>query len=129
MKVFTASTNGRGTQPLAMGATNWRAIIMIDAVIFFGLINVVFEFIVLGLIPPRARLRLLGSKRGQLTLHIVIMCFVLWTHWGTLIGTMSGFFSFCLSMLTVLIARNVFGFIEDGNFHRRIIGYKLEELK
>ena len=102
---------------------------MIDAVIFFGLINVVFEFVVLGMIPPRARLRLLGNRGAQTTVHIMVMCFVLWVHWGTVTGTMSAFFSFILSMVTVGVARLVFGFIEDGVYHRRIIGYTVAELK
>ena len=38
---------------------------MIEAVIFFGLINIVFEFVVLSMVPPRARLRLLGNKGAQ----------------------------------------------------------------
>lgn len=102
---------------------------MIDAVIFFGLINICFEFVVLSMLPPRVRLKLLGNKQAQTFVHIAIMVFVLWIHWGTLIGTMSGFFSFILSIVTVSIARNVFGYIEHGVFHRRIIGYTANELK
>lgn len=102
---------------------------MIDAVIFFGLINVCFEFVVLSMVPPRARLRLLGNKQAQVTLHIVIMVLVLWVHWGTVTGTMSAFFSFILSMFTVGIARLVFGYIENGVYHRRIIGYTVAELQ
>lgn len=102
---------------------------MIDAVIFFGLINVVFEFVVLSMVPPRIRLRVLGSKRQQTVLHVMIMILVLTVHWGTLIGTMSGFFSFILSMITVGIARLVFGYIENGQYHRRIIGYTVAELQ
>lgn len=102
---------------------------MIDAVIFFGLINVVFEFVVLSMVPPRIRLRVLGSKRQQTVLHVMIMILVLTVHWGTLIGTMSGFFSFILSMITVGIARLVFGYIENDQYHRRIIGYTVAELQ
>lgn len=102
---------------------------MIEAVIFFGLINVVFEFVVLSMLPPRARLRLLGNRGAQTTLHVMIMILVLIVHWGTVTGTMSAFFSFILSMFTVLVAKNVFGYIEDGVFHRRIIGYSVSELR
>ena len=102
---------------------------MIDAVIFFGIINVMFEFVVLSMVPPRIRLRLLGNKEAQLILHAVVLVLVLTVHWGTLIGTMSGFFSFILSMFTVGIARLVFGYIENGVFHRRIIGYTVKELQ
>lgn len=103
---------------------------MIDAVIFFGLINVAFEFVVLSMLPPRVRLRLLGSKAQQRALHVMIMILVLIVHWGTLIGTMSGFFSFILSIFTVGIARQTFGYIDEANvFHRRIIGYTKQELQ
>lgn len=102
---------------------------MIEAVIFFGLINVIFEFVVLSMLPPRMRLRLLGNRGAQTTLHVMIMILVLTVHWGTVTGTMSAFFSFILSMFTVLVAKNVFGYIEDGVFHRRIIGYSVAELR
>lgn len=103
---------------------------MIDAVIIFGLINVVFEFVLLCMIPPKLRLRLLGSRAWSRVLHVCILGGVLAVHWGTLIGTMSGFLSFCLSMLTVEIAKLVFGYITpDEKFHRRIIGYTADELK
>lgn len=102
---------------------------MIEAVVFFGLINVIFEFVVLSMVPPRIRLRLLGNVSHQRVLHVVVMCFVLAVHWGTLTGTMSAFFSFCLSMLTTFIARQVFGYIENDVYHRRIIGYTVAELQ
>lgn len=102
---------------------------MIEAVVFFGLINVAFEFVVLSMVPCRMRLRLLGSKGAQRVLHVVVMCFVLCVHWGTVTGTMSAFFSFILSMLTTWIARNVFGYIENDVYHRRLIGYTVAELK
>jgi hypothetical protein len=101
---------------------------MIEAVIFFGLINVIFEFVVLSMVPPRARLRLLGNKNAQTFLHVVIMISVLIIHWGTLIGTMSGFFSFILSMVTVGIAQIVFGYVRGTTYRRGIIGYSKEEL-
>lgn len=102
---------------------------MIDAVIFFGLINVVFEFVLLSMLPPRLRLRLLGHRGAQTTMHVVIMILVLTVHWGTLIGTMSGFFSFILSMVTVAVARLFYGYVQNGVYHRRIVGYNVKELQ
>ena len=102
---------------------------MVDAVLVFGLINVIFEFIIVGMIPPRARLRLLGNRVTQNLFHVGIMVFVLWVHWGTVAGTMSGFFSFTLSIVTMSIARIVFGYIEGDNYRRGIIGYELDELR
>jgi len=103
---------------------------MVDAVIIFGMINVVFEFVLLCMIPPRMRLRVLGSKAKSRAMHVMVMIIILICHWGTLIGTMSGFFSFILSMVTVEAAKLVFGYITpDNKFHRRIIGYTADELR
>lgn len=102
---------------------------MIDAVFVFAIINVVFELVVLGMVPPRLRLRLLGSRSGGVLVHLMVMVLVLIVHWGTLIGTMSGFLSFILSIVTFAIAKQTFGYIENDVFHRRIIGYKVEELR
>ena len=101
---------------------------MIEAVIFFGLINIVFEFVVLSMVPPRARLRLLGNKGAQTFVHVVVMIFVLTVHWGTVTGTMSAFFSFILSMVTVFVAQVMFGYMQGTTYRRGIIGYKVEEL-
>jgi len=101
---------------------------MVEAVLVFGLINVLFEFVVLSMVPPRVRLRLLGNKGAQTTVHIVIMVFVLWVHWGTVTGTMSAFFSFILSMFTVFVAQCFYGYINGTRYRRGIIGYKLGEI-
>jgi len=102
---------------------------VIDAVFVFAIINVAFELVVLSMVPPKARLRLLGSKGGATLVHLMVMVLVLIVHWGTLVGTMSGFLSFILSIATFAIAKQTFGYIEDGKFHRRIIGYKVSELQ
>lgn len=39
---------------------------MIEAVLVFGALLAVFEFVVLSMIPPRYRLRLLGSKSASI---------------------------------------------------------------
>jgi hypothetical protein len=67
---------------------------MIDAVLLFGAMNVLFEFIVLSMVPPKQRLRLLGNHNSQILLHVICLSLNLLIHWGTLIGTMSGIFSF-----------------------------------
>ena len=102
---------------------------MIDAVIVFALINVLFELVVLSMVPPKLRLRLLGNKGAQSCLHVMIMILVLIVHWGTLIGTMSGFLSFIMSIVTVAAAKLMFGSIQGTRYKRGIIGYKLSELK
>lgn len=102
---------------------------MIDAVILFGLMNVLFEFIILSMVPPKQRLRLLGNRNSQILLHFGCLSLNLLVHWGTLIGTMSGIFSFICSIGTVAIARFVFGFIEHGRFYKAgLVKYQREEL-
>lgn len=101
---------------------------MIEAVVFFGIINVIFELVVLGMVPPRARLRLLGNRGAQTFVHVAVMILVLTVHWGTVTGTMSAFFSFILSIVTISIAQLMWGYVQGTRYRRGIIGYKIEEL-
>ena len=101
---------------------------MIEAVVFFGIINVIFELVVLGMVPPRARLRLLGNRGAQTFVHVAVMILVLTVHWGTVTGTMSAFFSFILSIVTISIAQLMWGYVQGTRYRRGIIGYKVEEL-
>ena len=52
---------------------------MIDAVLMFGALNVLFEFVLLSMLPPRRRLRLLGSESASCCLCMEA------EHLGTLI--------------------------------------------
>ena len=102
---------------------------MIDAVLLFGAMNVLFEFILLSMVPPKHRLRLLGNRNSQALLHFACLLINLMIHWGTLIGTMSGIFSFICSIFTVLVARTVFGVIKEDRYYTRgLVGYAREEL-
>lgn len=101
---------------------------MIEAVFVFGILNVMFEFILLSMLPPRMRLRLLGSEAQCVSLHLLCLALNLMIHWGTLIGTMSGIFSFICSIFTVSCARLVFGRITGTKYRRGIVGYSLKEI-
>lgn len=102
---------------------------MIDAVILFAVMNVLFEFILIGMVPPRARLRVLGSTNRQNLLHVAFLLANLIIHWGTLIGTMSGIGAFISSIATVKIARLLWGYItEDEVYRRGVIAYRIDEL-
>ena len=102
---------------------------MIEAVLVFGLMLAVFEFIVLSMVPPRYRLRLLGSKGASSAVHVGMLALNLWVHWGTVTGTMSATGAFIVSIITVSIARIVYGTIQDDQRVRRgILGYRNEEL-
>lgn len=103
---------------------------MIDAVLIFGALNALFEFVLLSMLPARLRLRLLGSDAACSLLHVAFLMANLIIHWGTLIGTMSGVLAFVASIVTVKVARVVFGRIEDGrHYHVGFIKYAVEELK
>jgi hypothetical protein len=102
---------------------------MIEAVFVFGALNVLFEFVLLSMLSPRARLRLLGSEKRN-AVHVLVLALNLAIHWGTLIGTMSGIASFICSMITVQGARMIYGYIESGRYyHVGLIKYGAEELK
>ena len=102
---------------------------MINAVLIFGLMNVVFEFILLSMVRPRTRLRILGNEGHCVALHFMCLALNLLIHWGTLIGTMSGIFSFICSIFTVVVARAVFGVIKEDRYYTRgLVGYAREEL-
>jgi len=90
---------------------------LIEAVFVFGAVNAVFEFVLLGMLPPRTRLRLLGSETACMVLHALFLVMNLFIHWGTLIGTMSAVIAFIASMLTVYVARKMFGFIRGDRFY------------
>ena len=102
---------------------------MISAVLIFGLMNVLFEFILLSMLRPRTRLRILGNEGHCVALHFMCLALNLLIHWGTLIGTMSGIFSFICSIVTVMVARAVFGVIKEDRYYTRgLVGYAREEL-
>ena len=46
---------------------------MIDAVLLFGALNVLFEFVLLCMMPPRLRLRLLGNEAASNALHVFFL--------------------------------------------------------
>lgn len=103
---------------------------MIDAVLIFGALNVAFEFILLGMIPPRRRLRLLGNSGACTVLHFSFLALNLIIHWGTLIGTMSGVFAFVASMFTVALAKRWYGYIVADRYYTvGVRKYALEELQ
>ena len=102
---------------------------MIEAVLIFGLLLATFEFVVLSMVPPRYRLRLLGNRVACYMLHCTMLGVNLWIHWGTVTGTMSATGAFVASMFTVGVARFVYGtVVGDVRTRRGIVGYKTEEL-
>lgn len=102
---------------------------MIEAVLVFGAMLALFEFIVLSMVPPRYRLRLLGNKHACTTVHILMLGLNLWVHWGTVTGTMSATGAFVVSIFTVEVAKLCYGtIVDDRRVRRGIIGFRNEEL-
>lgn len=102
---------------------------MIEAVLIFGIMTALFELVLLSMIPPKHRLRLLGSEPACTCMHVAFLTLNLVIHWGTLIGTMSGVGAFLMSLLTVRLARSMFGLIKDDRYYTvGWIKYSLEEL-
>jgi len=102
---------------------------MIEAVFVFGMMNVLFEYVLLCMLRPRTRLRVLGNPNSVSLLHIGFLLLNLMIHWGTLVGTMSGIGAFIASIVTVAIARRVFGWIEGSSYHVGFVKYSKDELK
>lgn len=102
---------------------------MIEIVLTFATLLAVFEFVVLSMIPPRYRLRLLGNRAACVSTHVVMLSVNLWVHWGTVTGTMSATGAFVVSMITVEIAKLVYGtVVDDVRTRRGLVGYRNEEL-
>ena len=103
---------------------------MIEMVFVFALMNVIFEFVLLGMIPPRARLRVLGSGHKQKLLHVAFLLVNLMIHWGTLVGSMASIGAFICSIVTVQVARLLWGFVTPDDVYRRgVLAYKVAELR
>lgn len=102
---------------------------MINAVLLFGAMNVLFEFILLSMLSPRIRCRVLGDDAKCVALHFGFLFLNLVIHWGTLIGTMSGVFAFICSIVTVQVARITWGTVRGTTYRRGIVPYSIEELR
>lgn len=102
---------------------------MIEAVLVFGLLLSLFEFVLLSMITPKYRLRLLGSRAWSNATHMGMLLINIWMHWGTVTGMMSATGAFVTSIVTVEVARMMYGTITDGVRTRRgLLGYKNAEL-
>lgn len=102
---------------------------MIEAVLLFGFMNILFEFVLLAMLRPRTRLRVLGSGNSKNLLHVGFLLLNLIIHWGTLIGTMSAVMAFICSLVTVQIAMKLFGYVSGTQYHVGWIKYSVKELQ
>lgn len=103
---------------------------MIDAVLLFGAMNVLFEFVLLCMLSPRTRLRVLGNPSKRAMIHVGFLLVNLTIHWGTVVGTMSAVMAFICSLVTVRVAQMLFGEITDDRYYKTgLIKYSVEELQ
>jgi hypothetical protein len=103
---------------------------MLEEVIAFALVISVFEFVIITMIPPRIRLRILGSHAGRVAFHMGMLLINLWVHWGTVIGTMSATLSFITSIVVIHAAKALFGSITDDRYYKvGLVKYSIGELK
>lgn len=103
---------------------------MLSEVIAFALIMSVFEFVLLVMMPPRVRLRLLGSDALKMLMHVGFLLANLIVHWGTIVGTMSSTLSFITSLGVLYLATRLFGKLVDGRYYTiGIMRYSAEEIR
>lgn len=102
---------------------------MIDVVVAFALANMAFEFVLLSMVAPKWRLRLLGNPTACVVTHLSMLSLNLLVHWGTLIGTMSSIVSFVASIFTIWLARKVWGSVVESRFYTTgLVRYSAKEL-
>ncbi len=103
---------------------------MIEAVYIFALLNMAVELVLIAMMPARVKLRLLGSDKAMMFFHLVVGGLTLRVHFGSATGTGSAFVAFLGSFPALWIAKQIiFGYVTDGVYHRRLLGYTKEELK
>ena len=103
---------------------------MIETVFMFGFVYIMFELVLLSMLSPRTRLRVLGNPTTQSGIHLGMLLINLLVHWGTIVGTMSSVTAFIGSIVAVRGAQALFGKIVDGRHYTRgLIGYSASELK
>ena len=92
--------------------------------------NVLFELVLLCMISPRRRLRLLGNPTAKSLVHVGFLVVNMIIHYETLIGTMSAILAFVCSIATIRFAEKLFGHIEaDRYYHVGWVKYSVEEIK
>lgn len=103
---------------------------MLDEVIAFAIVLVAFEFVILCMVPPRQRLRLLGNQNARVAVHMGMLLINMTVHWGTVVGTMSATLSFVTSLGTLWFATKVFGYTVGGRYyHVGWVKYSVSEIK
>jgi hypothetical protein len=77
---------------------------MLEAVIWFGIITAVGEWIILSYLNPALRNFVTGP--GAFFTHTAFAALNLWIHWGTITGSMTAVVAFVVSTCVCKMARS-----------------------
>ena len=103
---------------------------MLGEVISFAIILVAFEFVILCMVTPKLRLRLLGNEAAKVSVHMIMLLINMWVHWGTVVGTMSATLSFIVSLGVLAASTRLFGKLVEGRYYTiGLVRYNVEEIK
>jgi hypothetical protein len=103
---------------------------MFSEVLAFAIIMTVFEFVIVSMLPPRLRLRLLGNHGMKVACHMIMLLINITVHWGTVVGTMSSTLSFLTSIVAMAMACKLYGKLVDGRYyHVGLVKYSIGEIK
>lgn len=76
---------------------------MLEAVIWFGIITAVGEWILLSYLNPKLRDFITGP--AAIFTHISFAALNLWIHWGTITGSMTAVVAFVVSVFVCKMMR------------------------
>lgn len=81
---------------------------MISGAAIFAALNMICELIIIALVPPRWKLRVLGNDRAMIAVHMGMGLITARLHWGTVTGSGAAMMAFVISFPTLWIAKQVF---------------------
>ncbi len=101
---------------------------MVETVLIFAALSAAFELVLVAKLPLRARLRLLGSPRLTICVHMFFIVCNLVIHFGTVTGSMTAIVAGLTSFLVMPLAKRVFGYICNKHYYPGIKRYSLMEV-
>jgi hypothetical protein len=102
---------------------------MVEAVFIFAVVSAMFEMALLMKLPPRIRLRLLGSDWLIGAVHVFIIWANIAIHFGTVTGTMTAVTAGLTSFAVIPFAKWISGYITGGRYFAGRLKYSLEEIR
>jgi hypothetical protein len=104
--------------------------VVFGLIITLALISLGFEIIFFGVFfSARARGKILGSSLACKAVHGLVLVVNLYLHWGTIPGTTSAMFAFCMSPIALMLSKRIYGFfVSDETFRHGLIRYSAREV-